>query len=84
MVINMTTSIVGLPERQSRELLDELFEWIVRDEFVYCHEWEVGDCVMWDNACTMHRRDAFDPAFHRLMKRSTILPPANLAIPFGE
>jgi len=37
---------------------------------------------MWDNACTMHRRDPFDPEHQRLMKRTTILPPAELAVPF--
>ena len=26
------------------------------------HQWRVGDLVLWDNRCTMHRRDAFDPA----------------------
>ena len=25
------------------------------------HQWRVGDLVLWDNRCTMHRRDAFDP-----------------------
>jgi taurine dioxygenase len=37
---------------------------------------------MWDNACTMHRRDPFDQSHTRLMKRTTILPPAELAVPF--
>jgi taurine dioxygenase len=37
---------------------------------------------MWDNACTMHRRDPFDQNEARLMKRTTILPPAELAVPF--
>ncbi len=37
---------------------------------------------MWDNACTIHRRDPFDPAHARLMKRTTILPSVELAVPF--
>ncbi|MDJ0655637.1 MAG: TauD/TfdA family dioxygenase [Xanthomonadales bacterium] len=78
----MTTRIVGLDEAESRDLLDFLFEWTVRPEFVYVHRWQPGDCLMWDNACTMHRRDPFDQRFTRLMKRTTILPPPELATPF--
>ena len=78
----MTTHIVGLPDAKSRELLAYLFEWRVREEFVYAHQWRDGDCLMWDNACTMHRRDPFDQSHTRLMKRTTILPPADLAVPF--
>ena len=78
----MTTQIVGLSQADSAEMLDYLFEWSVRPEFVYSHEWQAGDCLMWDNACTMHRRDPFDQNEARLMKRTTILPPAELAVPF--
>ena len=78
----MTTRIIDLPEDESDELLRELFEWCVRPEFVYTHEWQVGDALMWDNACTMHRRERFDGQHERLMKRTTILPDPELAIPF--
>ena len=78
----MTTQILGMLEAESRELLDFLFDWIVRPEFVYSHEWQLGDAVMWDNACTMHKRDPFDQQYERLMKRTTILPPEELAVPF--
>jgi len=36
------------------------------------HRWRVGDLVLWDNRCTMHRRDAFDPAARRVMHRTQI------------
>ena len=78
----MTTQIVGLPEGESRAVLDELFDWTVKPEFVYTHKWQAGDGVMWDNACTMHRREPFDENQQRLMKRTTILPPADLAVPY--
>ena len=77
----MTTEILGLPAAESRALLDQLFEWIVRPEFVYSHRWQLGDCLLWDNACTMHKRDPFDATQKRLMKRTTILPPEELAVP---
>lgn len=78
----MTTKIVGMSENDSDDMLAYLFEWSVQAEFVYSHEWQDGDCLMWDNACTMHRRDPFDQNEARLMKRTTILPPAELAVPF--
>ncbi|MEM1260844.1 MAG: TauD/TfdA family dioxygenase [Pseudomonadota bacterium] len=78
----MTIAIVGLPQADSQNLLDYLFEWTVQPQFVYEHTWQPGDCLMWDNACTMHRRDPFDGDHTRLMKRTTILPPADLAVPF--
>jgi alpha-ketoglutarate-dependent taurine dioxygenase len=34
--------------------------------------WRVGDLVLWDNRCTMHRRDAFDPGARRVMHRTQI------------
>jgi alpha-ketoglutarate-dependent taurine dioxygenase len=36
------------------------------------HEWRKGDLVLWDNHCTMHRRDAFDQAERRVMHRTQI------------
>ncbi len=78
----MVPLIEGLPEDESRDLLDELFDWIIRPEFVYRHQWQPGDAILWDNASTMHRRDAFDPASTRLMKRTTIRPRPGLAVPF--
>ena len=53
-------------------LLDEVYENATREEFVYAHQWQVGDLVVWDNGFTMHRRTPFDPAARRLMKRMTM------------
>ena len=78
----MTTRINELSESESEDLLAELFEWTTHEEFIYRHNWEIGDCILWDNACTMHRRDPFNHQHQRLMKRTTILPPATSATPF--
>lgn len=74
--------IVGLEPDESRALIEELHDRCFRPEFVYRHQWSVGDGVLWDNACTMHRRDTWDPKYQRLMKRTTIRPPEDLAVPF--
>ena len=78
----MTTQIIGLAESESHEILEQLFEFSARPEFQYGHHWRPGDGILWDNARTMHRRDAFDARHERLMKRTTILMPAELAEPF--
>ncbi len=64
--------ISGLPLAESEALLDELWSFATRDEFTWRHEWKVGDVVLWDNRCTMHRRDSFDPASRRVLHRTQI------------
>ena len=78
----MTIAISGLDQQESDDLLAELFEWTTQSRFIYTHAWKLGDALLWDNACTMHRREPFDSTQQRLMKRTTILPDAALATPF--
>ena len=78
----MVPYILGLEPDEGQALLEELHDRCFRSEFVYEHKWHVGDGVLWDNACAMHRRESWDPAFQRLMKRTTIRPPEDLAVPF--
>jgi len=69
----MTWSIVGLPEGESRELLDFLFDHQEREEFVYEHVWRPGDVVLWDNRSCLHARTDFDPNERRRLRRVTVL-----------
>jgi taurine dioxygenase len=64
--------LVGLPLAESEALLDELWGFVDRPEFVWEHGWRVGDLVLWDNRCTMHRRDSFDPGSRRVMHRTQV------------
>jgi taurine dioxygenase len=64
--------LVGLPLDESEDLLDQIWAHACRPEFAWYQAWKVGDLVMWDNRCTMHRRDAFDPQSRRLMHRTQI------------
>jgi taurine dioxygenase len=64
--------LVGLDLKQSEVLLDELWSFVDRPEFTFTHVWRVGDLVLWDNRCTMHRRDAFDPNSRRIMHRTQV------------
>jgi alpha-ketoglutarate-dependent taurine dioxygenase len=69
----MTIRIEGIPERESDELLDLLFDHQERRELVYEHVWLPGDLLMWDNRCVLHARTDFSPNERRLMRRVTIL-----------
>jgi taurine dioxygenase len=64
--------IAGLEPAASEALLDELWSYAARPEFAWEHLWRVGDLVLWDNRCTMHRRDAFDPQSRRIMHRTQV------------
>ena len=70
--------LVGLELAESEALLDELWRFVERPEFKWEHVWRVGDLVMWDNRCTMHRRDPFDDATRRIMHRTQIKGAASL------
>ncbi|WP_244129427.1 TauD/TfdA dioxygenase family protein [Burkholderia gladioli] len=69
---HFTTRIVGLPEDESRALLDELFAHSVRDEFVYRHQWREHDLVFWDNRSLMHLAAGTPGHLRRKLYRTTI------------
>jgi taurine dioxygenase len=68
-----TTHIMGMPEDESQALLQELWDHTTKPDFTYCHEWRVGDVVMWDNTLTQHLAicDYALPQ-RRLLHRTTI------------
>ena len=66
------TSIDGIPEDESNELLLELYRWQTKAEFVYQHVWEKDMLVMWDNRSLLHRANAGYEGFDRLLHRTTI------------
>lgn len=77
-----TIGIDGMPEDEGQALLDSLNSHATQAPFVYRHEWQIGDLVMWDNGFLLHRRDPFDAAQNRLLKRTTInLSPARHIVP---
>jgi taurine dioxygenase len=64
--------VQGLPVAESESLLDALWAECTRPGLVYRHEWQVGDVLLWDNRCVIHRREAFDPSSRRIMHRTQI------------
>ena len=64
--------IRGMEEPEARMLLLDLSEFATQREFVHTHRWKVGDLVMWDNRCTMHRAREYDETQIRDMHRTTV------------
>jgi len=64
--------IPGLPLADSEALLGALWAHATQPELAWYQQWRVGDLILWDNRCVMHRRDAFDPAARRVMHRTQI------------
>ncbi|MCB1744620.1 MAG: TauD/TfdA family dioxygenase [Gammaproteobacteria bacterium] len=62
--------VPGLDVTASEALLDRLWAHASQPRLAWCHQWRVGDMVMWDNRCTMHRRDEFEPGARRVMHRT--------------
>jgi taurine dioxygenase len=62
--------VVGMPNPDGLELVDELVEFMTREQFVYRHKWKVGDLLMWDNRCTLHTGTLYDDTkYFRTMYR---------------
>jgi taurine dioxygenase len=64
--------VEGLSLDESDALLDEIWVFATNATLTWSHHWAVGDLVLWDNRCTMHRRDAFDAGARRVMHRTQI------------
>ena len=62
----------GLPDEEAEALVARLVAHATERRFTYLHRWRVGDLVMWDNRCTMHRGTEFDDTrWPRDMHRAT-------------
>ena len=66
-------SVVGMPEVEGRELLEELLAWSTQPQFALRHQWRIGDVVIWDNTGMLHRALPFEPTSPRLMHRTTLV-----------
>jgi alpha-ketoglutarate-dependent taurine dioxygenase len=66
--------ILGMAEAEGTALLDALLDHATQRQFVYTHRWRVGDLVMWDNRCLLHRGLAnYDMTRHRrVMHRNVV------------
>ena len=69
--------VIGWPLAEGRALIEELIAFATQPQFVYQHRWTVGDLLMWDNRCTMHRGRPYDDTQRRVLHRTTVSDWAN-------
>ena len=73
-IASHASHIIGWPVEEGRALLRELLAHATQPRFVYAHKWRLGDLVIWDNRCTLHRATPFESSTHvRDMRRSTVI-----------
>jgi taurine dioxygenase len=66
--------VVGMPNPEGLDLVQDLVDFITQDRFVHRHKWAEGDILMWDNRCTLHTGTLYDDKkyereMHRLWVR---------------
>lgn len=77
---DVVSHVIGLPENESRALIDELEAFATRPDRVYSHRWQPGDLVVWDNRCTLHRATPYDPQYRRTLYRTQVKGEAPIAL----
>jgi alpha-ketoglutarate-dependent sulfate ester dioxygenase len=67
--------IVGLTPRESRKILEMLWEHAMRPEYTVRFKWNEGDIAFWDNRSTSHLAptDIFASDFDRQLYRITLV-----------
>ena len=65
--------IPGLERHESRELLQQLVQFVISaEERVYTHQWEVGDTLIWDNRALLHRARPYDYGQPRVLTATRV------------
>ncbi len=71
--LTLTFGIKEMPASEAAEVVRELCAHITRPEFVYHHQWRVGDVLVWDNYSTQHKVNFnYGPQHRRRMHRTTV------------
>ena len=67
-----TINIDSFTEDESQQLLWELYEHMIQDQFVYEHVWKEDMLIMWDNRTVMHQATGGYDGYDRLLHRITL------------
>lgn len=81
-IVNGITAgyVLGMNRRDSDALLGQLLDWATQPQYVYQHQWQMGDLLMWDNTGTMHRVLGYDLDCGRRLHRVTLVGEEPLAV----
>jgi alpha-ketoglutarate-dependent 2,4-dichlorophenoxyacetate dioxygenase len=63
--------IEGMSDAQAKPLIEQLIAETTRPQSVYRHSWKVGDFMIWDNRCILHRGCGYDPDRYRRRMHQT-------------
>lgn len=69
---NVVSHIVGKSEEESRPIIQQIEAFATSPAFVYRHDWRVGDLVLWDDRCLLHRSLDHESRFRRVMLRTLV------------
>jgi alpha-ketoglutarate-dependent taurine dioxygenase len=74
-LITGTTAVevIGMEATAGQALLERMLAWAEQPQYVYVHEWQLGDVVIWNNTGTMHRVRRYDITAGRLLHRTTVM-----------
>ena len=72
--------IVGMPDDEARDLLDELAAHSTAPRYQLRFRYGVGDIVVWDNAALLHSATLTDPDDPRTLWRITVLEESKAAV----
>lgn len=76
-IASHASHILGWPVEAGRALLQELTEFATQPRFIYAHRWRVGDLLIWDNRCTLHRATPYQSTrYVRDLRRTTVIDTA--------
>jgi len=78
---NVAYYLAGMPHEEGKAMHKQLVEWCTQPRFVYCHSWEAGDLLMWDNRFTMHRVQPYQSTQHRRVMQRTELSGSEIPAP---
>lgn len=67
------STILGLPEDEAKALFAEVLAHLISKDFVFEHHWQVGDLLMSDNRCSLHRASEWDETQHKRRLHRIIL-----------
>lgn len=53
-------AVDGMDPAKGEKLIDDLIEWVTQPQYVYSHQWRVGDVLIWDQRAVLHRGTAWN------------------------
>ena len=67
------TSVEGMDPIEGRALIDRLQTWTTQPQYMYRHEWKMGDLLIWDNTGVIHRVEPYPMGSGRMLSRTTLM-----------